>query len=288
MSRFVLGTVQFGQPYGIANRVGQVGYGEAESILRHAWGAGIDTLDTAIAYGDSERRLGEIGVRQWGVISKLPPVAEDCSDVAAWMDESVRCSLQRLAVPKLHGLLLHRSQELLGPHAEELYRGLLSLRDRGKIGKIGVSIYDPEELGALLPRFDFDIVQAPFSIVDRRLAHTGWMARLHDQGAEIHVRSVFLQGLLLMPKGTRPAKFDRWRSLWNEWDHWSTTEGSPLRACLRFVLSEPSIDRIVVGVDSLAQLQEILATSRTDAVVSPPELACDDLDLVNPSRWGTL
>ena len=287
IDRLVLGTVQFGLPYGVANQGGQVGRDEAAAILQHARAAGVHVLDTAIAYGDSEQRLGKIGIEAWQVISKLPAIPDDCTDVSGWVRQAVLASLQRLRIPKLHGLLLHRPQQLLGPQGDALYRALVELKAEGKVDGIGVSIYGPEELDALLPRYPLDVVQAPFNILDRRLATSGWLARLNRAGAEVHVRSVFLQGLLLMGRESRPKYFGRWDTLWNQWHQWlDARQLSPLQACLGFVLSESGIDRVVVGVDSRRHLQEILALMRAPPVSAPATLVSDDLDLINPSRWS--
>ena len=285
--KLALGTVQFGLPYGVANQSGQVTRDEAGAILTQARASGIDTLDTAIAYGESEQRLGEFGVGEWRVITKLPVMPDGCPDVAGWLRDTVAGSLQRLKLNKLYGLLLHRSQELLSPSGRALYLALAALKDENKVGKIGVSIYDPEELDALNGNFKFDLVQAPFNIVDRRLAASGWLARLHDTGTEIHVRSAFLQGMLLLGQAARPAAFDRWQPLWNRWHAWLAESAlTPLQACLGFVLSKAEIDRVVVGVDSLKQLNEILACAGTVAAVPPDDLMSEDPDLINPSRWN--
>jgi len=244
-------------------------------------------LDTAIAYGESEQRLGEIGIGQWRVISKLPAMPEEYTDVAAWVQESVLGSLARLKVPKLHGLLLHRSEQLLGSQGKVLYRALIALKDEGKVEKIGVSIYDPDELDALWPHFQFDLVQAPFNIIDRRFATSGWLARLYQTGAEVHIRSVFLQGLLLMGQTSRPASFSRWQSLWEQWSRWLNDQSmTPVQACLGFAMLQPEISRVVIGVDSLKQLQEILASVAAPGVMPPATLMSEDLNLINPSRWS--
>ena len=287
--RLALGTVQFGLSYGIANQTGQVTCNEAAAILDYGSAAGLDTLDTAIAYGESEQRLGEIGVRQWRIITKLPPVPGSCTDVHAWVQESILGSLERLRAPKLYGVLLHRAQQLLGPQGDALYRALVAIKDQGKAEKIGVSIYDPGELDALCSQYQFDVVQTPFNIVDRRLATSGWLTRLHEAGTEIHVRSIFLQGLLLMNAASRPATFNRWQPLWQQWHAWlSEQELTPLQACLGFVLGQSQVDRVVVGVDSLMQLKGILANVGTQFVKPPAMLMSEDMNLINPSRWATL
>lgn len=290
MASLALGTVQFGLNYGIANQTGQVSTTEATAILGWAARHRIDTLDTAVAYGDCERRLGEIGVGQWHVISKLPPLPDSCTDAEGWVRESVACSLERLRIRRLRAMLLHRSRDLLGPHGAALYRGLLAVRTEGKVEKIGISIYDPEELDTVWPRFQLDMIQAPFNIIDRRLASSGWLARLHHAQCEVHIRSIFLQGLLLMSTAQRLARFGRWQPLWSEWQRWlDETMTTPLQACLRFALGQPLVSRVVVGVDGQAQLQEILASATANggaSAASPPDtLASSDPDLINPSRW---
>lgn len=286
-NRLALGTVQFGRPYGVANQSGQVGREEAAAILDHAWKAGLNSVDTAIAYGESEQRLGEVGIGQWRIISKLPTIPEKHTDIAAWVQASVLGSLARLRVPKLHGLLLHRSQQLLGSQGATLYRALIALKDHGMVEKIGISIYSPDELDALWPYFQFDLVQAPFNIIDRRLTTSGWLKRLHEAGTEIHIRSVFLQGLLLMKSTDRPAIFSHWQPLWDQWHHWLDDQSvTALQACLGFAMAQPEIDCVVVGVDSLKQLQEILTCVEVPPVVPPATLISWDLDLINPSRWN--
>jgi aryl-alcohol dehydrogenase-like predicted oxidoreductase len=286
VERVALGTVQFGLPYGIANRGGQVAEEDAAAILDRAWTMGVDTLDTAIAYGVSEERLGRIGVTQWNVITKLPSVPESCADVLGWMEESLTASLERLRVPKLRGLLLHCPQQLRGDKGDLLFQGLVSLKDQGLVEKVGISIYDPAELDALRRNYHFDLVQAPFNIVDRRLATSGWLKRLHEGGTEVHARSVFLQGVLLMKSVNRPTAFARWEPLWQNWNDWLIDQGlTPLQACLGFALSERAIDRVVVGVDNLSQLEGVLAAVGALVVSAPTGLMSEDRDLIDPSRW---
>ncbi len=286
-SRLALGTVQFGIPYGIANRAGQVSRDEADAILHHAWSVGIDTIDTAISYGVSEQRLGDIGVRPWKIVTKLPVIPESCTDVAAWVQESVQGSLARLGIPTLHALLLHCSQQLLGPQGDALWSALLVLKERGLVEKVGVSIYAPDELDAVWPKFRVDVVQAPFNILDRRISSSGWLNRLSAAGTEIHVRSVFLQGLLLMGATARSAKFDRWKPLWRRWHQWLADEQlTPVQACLGFALSHAKIHRVVVGVDSLPQFWEVLASAGVATPTPPDSLMSEELPLINPSSWN--
>ncbi len=285
--RLALGTVQFGLPYGVANRTGQVCSGEAAAIILQAKALGLDTLDTAMAYGDSETKLGEIGVSDWQVVTKLSPPKIENADIMKWMRDSVDACLQRLKTTHLRGVLLHRPQQLLEPHGDELYAALQQVKDEGKVEKIGISIYGPDELDALANIYSFDLVQAPYNIMDRRLVASGWLDRLQKTGTEVHIRSIFLQGLLLMKPAARPTRFSRWQALWQQWDQWLAKEKlTALQACLGFVFSEPSISRVIIGVQSLVQFHEIVENIGLSLNPPPSNLFSDDIDLINPSRWN--
>jgi aryl-alcohol dehydrogenase-like predicted oxidoreductase len=284
--RLALGTVQFGMRYGVANRGGQVAAADARLILARARASGMDTLDTAAAYGASEATLGGIGVTDWIIVSKIPAVPADCADVRAWVRASVTATLERLRVPRLGGLLLHSPMQLRGPNGRAIHAALRQLREEGLAARIGISVYGPEELDALIGSFDIDLVQAPFNILDRRLATTGWLGKLRAAGIEVHVRSLFLQGLLLMKAAQRPQEFARWQGLWKLWDHWLTSSGvTAVQACVAFAATHPQVHRAVVGVDSLQQLEEILSALTVADIELPRELACEERDLIDPSRW---
>ena len=286
MNRLALGTVQFGLTYGIANQTGQISRHEAKAMLTLALAHNVDTIDTAIAYGDSEARLGEAGMQGFKVVSKLPPVPDDCIQINAWVLQQVNASITRLGVPALYGLLLHRSEQLLGSQGAELYQSLHRLKDSGCVQKIGISIYSPSDLAALSSRYRFDLVQAPFNVLDRRLHSSDWLYRLKDDEVEIHTRSVFLQGLLLIAQAKISDKFSAWHGLWQEWHRWlAEHEVSALHACLAFPLSFPEIDRVVVGADSESQLAQILSIANTQLNVDLPQLQCDDEALINPAYW---
>ncbi len=288
-SRIALGAAQFGMAYGIANQAGQLSEAEGAAILQLARQAGVDTIDTAIAYGTSEDRLGDRGMAGWRVVSKLPSMAAAHGDVSAWVQASIEGSLRRLRVPSLYGLLLHRPEDLLGHDGPRLYRELQGLKARGAVAKIGVSVYEPQELDAIVRRFEIDLVQAPFNVFDRRLQTSGWTTRLSELGVELHTRSAFLQGLLLATPDRRPAYFSRWATLWSKWDAWLADTGqSPLHVCLGHVLAEPRVQHVVVGVDGVRQLSEILESAGRPLQTTPPvELSTDDPDLLHPFRWSS-
>ena len=166
LSRIALGTVQFGMAYGVAN-AGQVRREDASAILDHAWKSGIRALDTAAAYGESETVLGEIGVAEWTLTSKLPPVPED-SEVEGWLRTAAESSLRRLRVPRIHAILLHSPDQLLSSRGESIYRALAKLREEGLVSRIGISAVRAEDAIELFSRYDLNAVQAAMNVLDRR------------------------------------------------------------------------------------------------------------------------
>jgi hypothetical protein len=286
MSRLAIGTAQFGMAYGIANQLGQVQPDDVATMLKLANQAQVDTLDTAINYGNSEAVLGQAGVGLFRVVTKLPEIPADVN-VSTWVLEKVQQSLERLGIRQLYGLLLHRAHQLVDDRANEVAHALAEIKAQGLVKKVGVSIYEPTLLAHL--RHPIDLVQAPFNLLDQRLFTSGWGNKLADQGVEIHTRSAFLQGLLLMRRADIPAKFNRWSNLWDQWHAWlAANELSAAQACLQACLSRPEIARVVVGVESVVQLQELLNLESHRSASALPAIACDDESLINPANWTNL
>ena len=285
--KLTLGTAQFGLDYGVANAIGQVNKEETLQILTFAKQVGINTLDTAIGYGDSEKRLGQAGIGSWNIITKLPEVNVEHSDINFWVNSQINNSLLRLNVLSVYGILLHRPLQLLEKNGSQLWNSLEGLKERSITKKIGFSVYSPDELDKLWKAgFIPDIVQAPYNVFDQRLKDSGWLSKLNDNKVEVHTRSVFLQGLLLMPSDKRPKYFSKWNNLFNEWDLWLKTNNiSGLEAALNFALSEYLIDKIIVGVDNKTQLSEVISASKKYTLCVPKILNTTDEKLINPSLW---
>lgn len=287
--RLALGTVQFGLSYGVSNTLGRPDGAEVDRILTFARAAGLDTLDTAPAYGDAEAVLGHAGMTGWRLVSKVPRIPAEVTDTTGWILGGVRESLQRLGIPRLHGLLLHDPEQLCSPRGPAIRAALIEAKAEGLTGKIGLSIYAPDRLSAFVEVLQPEIVQAPFSILDQRLVTSGWADQLAAAGVEVHARSAFLQGLLLFPAADRPTKFGSWPSVWQAWAGWLEGAGlTPVDACLRFVAMHPAVDRIVVGVNSaveLAAIAEVLDAPLTSLPDWPNDV---DQRLIDPSQWSTL
>jgi aryl-alcohol dehydrogenase-like predicted oxidoreductase len=284
--KLALGTAQFGLPYGVANQAGQVSVSAGGAIIAIARARGVDTVDTAIAYGTSEATLGTIGMEGLRVVTKLPAMPAEVSDPGPWVAGHLALSCARLGLSSLYGVLLHAPAQLLGASGPALYDALVQAKHDGVVAKIGVSIYSPTDLQGIWPQFALDLVQSPFNVLDRRLVSSGTLAAFAAAGVECHVRSVFLQGLLVMPPTQRPAAFGRWAPTLAAFDAWVAGTGlSPTAACLRVALSQPGIDRVVVGLDTLEQADQLLAIAGAIDELAAPDFGDVDPDLLNPSRW---
>jgi len=291
MSKIALGTVQFGTDYGINSENGQVQPEEVRSILNYAHSHNIDLLDTAPAYGNSEKILGGVNVSNFKVVTKtrhFDGLEIDNNDVKL-LNNDFNHSLKDLKQDSVYGVLIHNSDDLFKPGAEKLFDQLQELKQAEKIVKIGVSVYDHSQLQSILDNFDIDLVQLPFNILDRRMIDRGMLTKLREKDIEVHARSIFLQGLLLMSEQNRPDKFKRWSALWVIWHEWlNDNQITALEAATRYAISMPEISKVLVGVDNVDQLKEIFATSSGVLPDIPSEMFTNDIDLLNPSNWSTL
>lgn len=281
--RLGLGTAQFGLDYGISNAGGKTPREEVARILDCAERGDIDLLDTASLYGDSEAAIGaaiEPG-RPFRIVTKTPG-----GDAAA-MHRGFEQSLARLRRGCLYGLLVHAPGDLLKPGGDLLWREMTALRDAGLVEKIGFSAYTGDELDALLARFRPDLVQVPLNALDQRLLQDGRLAGLKHLGVEVHARSVFLQGLLLMGMDRVPADLRGSRELAAYADFLARNGISRLQGALQFIRGVDLVDVALVGVTSHEQLQECIGVFEHPPA-APSDYAAlasrDDI-LLNPSKW---
>ena len=285
--RLSLGTAQFGLDYGIANEKGKIQFKECKKILEAAAIAGVDTIDTAINYGNSEECIGRIGVKKYKVVTKIPKIPSNVKKIGKWVDEQIFSSLDRLKQKNIYGVLLHNPMQLLDNCGNNLYDALENLKKENIVNKIGISIYSPSELDALTQKFNFDIVQSPLNVIDNRIDKSGWLNILNTNGIEIHIRSAFLQGVLLMKKNDLPVFFKKnWPEIFDKWYEWhKENDTKPIETCLSFLLSKSKIDKLIIGVDSFSQFEEILNTYKTLSIKDFPIIESKDEILINPSKW---
>ena len=280
-----LGTVQFGQAYGISNARGRVPPADVAAILLRASEAGLRTLDTAAGYGEAEAVLGSTGAltAPFRIVTKTIAVKNGLAAVVARARQSVEI-LRRKPVDLL---LVHAAQDLIGPEGDALWAALHELRDEGLFGGIGISAYVADDPVALARRFRPDAMQIPMSLLDQRLVRSGALAALKDLDVEIHARSIFLQGLLFVPDGKLPPKLRAAAPRLDAVHQRIAEAGStPLEAALAYALNRPEIDVALAGVTTPEEFEEILqAAARPAPVMDWAACALDDAAVLTPSLW---
>ena len=266
-ARLALGTAQFGLAYGINNAVGQPSRAAVADVVREARDAGINLLDTAAVYGDAEARLGEMPelTRDVEIVTKVGNAPD--------AGEQLRASLGRLRRPAVAGALFHSALAFSSRDAG--WQALLAARAAGETAKVGLSVYRMAHLlngdfetvsgSAAQP----DLLQIPLSVLDQQfIPH---LPRLAGQlGIEIHARSAFLQGLLLREPDQLPPFFQPLAPKLRRLRGLAADAGMPLAALLLlFVAQTPGVRRVVIGVDSVANLTENLrAADHWDAALA--------------------
>ena len=285
MNRIVLGGAQLGLPYGILNGGETLSREEVARILDTAAGHGIDSIDTAIAYGQSESVIGETAQNRFNIISKLPPLPSEVSNVSEWVYTQVDASLARLNCKSLDALLLHRPQDLVEQHGAELYAAISSLKIKKIIHRFGISIYAPDELDGIIEKFDIDVVQAPLNVFDRRILEV--IDQLTARSIEVHVRSVFLQGVLIASPKDRPQRFQPWSEHFAQFDTWVHSTGlSAMACCLGFALQQPGVAKLVIGTTSAESLAEIMNSVPNMYLEVPADLRSSSEQLIDPRIWS--
>lgn len=290
--KIALGTAQFGMNYGISNVVGRTSPNEVSRILRHAREFGIDTLDTAHQYGDSEKVIGDLSELTNGfrIFTKAcsfraPTITEKHLD---FLDQAFKKSLKRLQRRSVEGLLIHNVQDLFARNGSNLYSRLCHYREIGLTRNIGVSLYTPLEARRVLDNYEIDVIQFPLNLMDRRMLNTGLLDRFKSAGVEIHTRSAFLQGLFFMSPEAIPDNLLKARPFVTAIQERAHDCGVSVGGlALGFLQSIPKIDHIIIGVNTVEQLISDLddyeIARKTD--LSFEGLACGDLDVIDPTSW---
>ena len=287
MPNIAIGTANFGMQYGVANSRGKLSKNSVVEILGLAKSLGITCLDTANAYGESQNALGEFGVRDWRVVSKISSIPRDCEDVRSFVRAEIDLILTSLNLSEFDTVLVHNPKDLMGNVSEIVYEELQKAKSQGQVEKIGVSIYDPSDLESITSQFQLDVVQAPINVFDNRLQDSGWLDRLASMGVEVHARSVFLQGVLLSAIAQNNDFFKPWKTTFEKWNRFAESSGtSAMMNCIKHVNSYDKVTFAVVGVDSAQNLSEVFdAFSARQQRINEDNFGVDS-QLINHARWS--
>ena len=275
-NKLAIGTVQFGLDYGIANRYGRVNVYEISVILDMAWENGVDTLDTAKAYGASEELIGTYLKQRpewtWNIITKL---SDGENDIVAQIQDSI----DKLTI--LPSVVLAHSAELF--MADEFQKRLAN--------KAGVSIYTEDEINQVMQStLKPDVIQLPMNMLDTRLYRRGILEHLNEKGIEIHVRSAFLQGLFYLPESELINRFSDVVPFLEQLKSIAAGAGLTLsELSLMWLVKIEEVSKVVIGVDGAAQLKTHLETlkKKVDSAVFDEALVLqyENEQILNPSLW---
>ncbi len=293
MNSLVLGTAQLGLHYGIANKTGQPDQTAATAIVREAWEGGIHEFDTAQGYGISELVLGKALSKlslseKVRVISKLDPDVEHLSRTD--MSDALEQSLTTLGVPYLSGLMLHR-EHLLSHWDKGLAEILSDFVSSGRVKHIGVAVYSPDKAIKALKTNGIDMVQLPTNVLDRRFEKEGVFQLADKKKKKIYIRSVFLQGLILMDIKEIPEGMAFAMPVLKKLESISVDSGlSRQEIALGYIKAEMPNSKVVFGADTPEHVKENLACwERTtpSSLTSEVKKHFDDVDekILNPSLW---
>tara|TARA_B110000902_G_C14287309_1_gene579393 strand:+ start:432 stop:1313 length:882 start_codon:yes stop_codon:yes gene_type:complete len=287
-----LGTVQFGLDYGVSNQNGIPSADAVSSILNFASDKDIQVLDTAALYGNSEEVLGAALVtgHPFKIVTKTPHFNQPKikSTDAELLTDCFHQSLSKTKQKALYALLIHHADDLLAEDGAYLIDAMLKLKDAGLVEKIGVSVYNEQQIDQVLDRFNIDILQLPINVLDQRLLASGKLGKLKHLGIEVHARSLFLQGILLMDVSALPKYFEPARELLTKYHAFIALNNlTKVQGALSFAKACHSIDHIILGVSTLPELKEL-----TDAWEGLPDkqldfsdYACNSELILNPASW---
>ncbi len=270
VSKIGLGTVQFGIPYGISNKHGQTTEVEVNLILNYAKEVGIDVLDTASAYGTSEKVLGKNDLFDFKIVSKFL--------LQNSISKQLKESLQNLNVHSLYGYMAHRPMEVADNPA--VWNQLIQLKEQGRIKKIGFSFNEVHEIENILSLGIIpDIIQVPFNYFDNRFEP--YIIDLKEQGCEIHIRSVFLQGLFFTETTTLSSYFDEVKPIIVQLQNYGDKLPGVL---LKYCIEKPFIDKVIFGINTLEQLQKNIKNILCSESLSLNTIKINN-NIIIPSKW---
>ena len=280
-----IGTAQFGFKYGICNKGGIVNNKEVKKIIQFCKLKKINSIDTAQGYGKSHKVLGSLNLKNFQVTTKISNIKKKINkELENCISLEIDKILKELNTKKVHALLIHDVSQLKGKFGKIFYNILQNMKKKKKFIKLGVSVYKKKDLEFIIKNYNIDIVNLPISVANQEFCKKNYLLKIKKKKIEIHVRSIFLQGLLLSSQNHLPIKFKN-DKFFLEWFDWLQTNNyNSLDASLGFVKNIKYIDKIVIGVDNLDQLKMIVKTYSKNKMFKFKEFN-QSLILRRPSQW---
>ncbi len=285
MKKIILGSAQFRMKYSLFQQE-KINKEEIQKIINFAKNNGINTIDTANSYADTEKTLGNLDISDLDIISKFTlDFNLDYHQIDLLMDRT----LKHLNQKKIYGILFHESNQLFSDLGKKVFQRLQNFKNKELISNIGVSVYSVPEAIKIIDNFDIDILQAPVSILDRRFLDKKIIDIINKKNIIFHARSIFLQGLLLNKNHLKIKYFDQFNFIFDQWFDWLEKNNlNPISECLKFVYNNINIQKVIIGINNYNQLKEIksIFDSNFSKIDIPNFLVCNNEKLINPHNWN--
>ena len=280
----IIGTAQFGGKYSVSSNRG-VNSAEANKIIKKAYKNKINHLDTAIDYFKAYNILKSINVSNWNIITKFPNlklIKNSQNEYDAYAENI----LKDFKIDKIKCVHFHNINQLFSKNGDQLFRMLKNLKEKKIISQIGASVYFPEDVDRLVKDYDFDVIQCPINIFDREFINQKTFQKLKKRNIKVHVRSIFLQGLLLMKIHKLPKYFKKWHNFFVKWQEYLIENKiSALEACIFFIKNQKDINKVIIGADSVIHLNQILKAFKSKRKVNDFNIKINDRNLLKPFLW---
>jgi len=293
-TELILGTAQWGSKYGITNKTGKTSSREIDKIFKYCNKNNIKFFDTARDYGKSEKIIGGFNKKYSSkikIISKIKNFQfENTKFDKKRIKELILLTHLNVRQNSIEGMLIHDDNLLKDKYFADLWELLIELKEENKIKKIGISTYKNNIDNKFLKKYKFDIVQLPFNIYDQSRSENGFIKKLNDNNIEIHVRSVFLQGILLQNYKKLKGIFSEIKDHQKKMHNFFESQGMTLiEGCLRAVVQNQNINKLIIGCNDVLQLKEIhhtfLNINRSQEKINLKKFMISNKKIINPSLW---
>ncbi len=283
-SKIILGTVQFGMNYGISNKIGKPSSKEVGEILNFAYDNGISTVDSADGYGDALEILGNYNhnnTRKYNLNTKFKACELE-------LNTQLDISLQKMNADSINVYYYHSFEDYICYPA---YKEQLSLlKDRGKIKRIGLSVYENIQFKKACEDESIDVIQVPYNLLDNQSQKGALINLAKNNGKQIQVRSVFLQGLFFLPISKIPAKLKSLIPYLKKVHEISKVANISIgQLALNYTLQQEGVDHVIIGVESLDQLKSNIFHSKqripVDIIQAIDRINVQHPEMLYPKNW---
>ena len=285
-NKLCFGTANFVKNYGI-NKSEGYNQKKVKIILNLLKQNKIKYIDTAINYKNVERKIGKFNLNFFEIYTKIPEIPKKIKNIDLWIHNQITLSLKKTNKFFFEGVFLHNPEDLLKNKKKQIFDTLETLKKQKKIKKIGVSVYDLKTLKRIIKEFKIDIIQIPYNLFDRGQKKKELLNILKKNKIEIHARSIFLQGVLLMDSNKLPQRLKKWKNKFIQLENWCMkNKVSKIQACLNAVLEDKIFNKVLISVENEKQLFQLLnAINKRNKKNYPKNLQTNEKKLIDPRLW---